>query len=327
MEIKLQETRDFFFQVNPEPDQLRAIVEHELSHLGIPLRLREISGGLFNTAYRIDLIEPVSNWILRLSPSPKAEVFYNELQLMEREASVEKVFAPLGSVFPKALTYDLSRKLCDRAYSIHHVIEGELWDAHQNELSPAQNEQLWKELSGYARMIHSVKGDSFGYPDPFKRFECWSDFIKDVVDGLIVDAERFGLVLGVPEARAFRKLIEAYSEILDEIDSSHLCHGDLWPKNILFEKSESGDCRITGVLDSERAFWGDPAAEWVFVFLDIPDSFWESYGKRFNSPSDLKRLELYKGLYHTQCLLEAKRFGRDGVAEKEGIEAVIAQLS
>ncbi|MBK1880360.1 phosphotransferase family protein [Pelagicoccus mobilis] len=326
MKITLQETRDFVFQVNPDPEQLRTIVERELTKFGTPASITEISGGLFNTAYRVDLVDPVSNWILRLSPAPEAEVFYNELQLMEREADVEKLFSSLGSVFPKALTYNLDRAHINRAYSIHQVIEGELWDFHQAELSRSQNEELWTELSQHARKIHSVEGDFFGYPGPSKKFSKWSDFIKDVVDGLIDDAKRFGLVLGVAEAEAFRVLLDRYSEILDEVDTPYLCHGDLWPKNILFQKEESGLCSITGVLDSERAFWGDPAAEWVFVFLDIPDSFWTAYGKRFNSESDRTRVQIYKGLYCTQVLLEAKRFGRSGEEEKAGIEEVLAEL-
>lgn len=34
----------------------------------------------------------------------------------------------------------------------------------------------------------------------------------------------------------------------------------------------------------ERAFWGDPAAEWIFAFLDIPVEFWRAYGRDLSTP-------------------------------------------
>ena len=48
--------------------------------------------------------------------------------------------------------------------------------------------------------------------------------------------------------------------ILDEIEVSVLVHWDLWPGNIFVTPSE--DCfQISGIIDWERAFWGDSAAE------------------------------------------------------------------
>jgi aminoglycoside phosphotransferase (APT) family kinase protein len=49
-----------------------------------------------------------------------------------------------------------------------------------------------------------------------------------------------------------------------------LVHFDLWDGNILVESSSAGR-RISALIDAERAFWGDPLAEFVSLalFADI----------------------------------------------------------
>jgi aminoglycoside phosphotransferase (APT) family kinase protein len=45
-----------------------------------------------------------------------------------------------------------------------------------------------------------------------------------------------------------------------------LVHFDLWDGNILVEPSSAGH-RISALIDAERAFWGDPLAEFVSLAL------------------------------------------------------------
>ena len=45
-----------------------------------------------------------------------------------------------------------------------------------------------------------------------------------------------------------------------------LVHFDLWDGNILVESDPAGH-RIGALIDAERAFWGDPLAEFVSLAL------------------------------------------------------------
>jgi len=45
----------------------------------------------------------------------------------------------------------------------------------------------------------------------------------------------------------------------------NLLHGDLWTFNLLVAHSNDRPA-ITGVLDTDRAWWGDPMADWI-MFL------------------------------------------------------------
>jgi hypothetical protein len=75
-----------------------------------------------------------------------------------------------------------------------------------------------------------------------------------MVDALLDDAERWQSDLGAtPEE--IRTLVVQGGYVLDEVTRPALIHFDLWPGNIFVDGS-----RIAGLIDHERAFWGDPAA-------------------------------------------------------------------
>ncbi|WBP84740.1 phosphotransferase [Kitasatospora cathayae] len=42
-----------------------------------------------------------------------------------------------------------------------------------------------------------------------------------------------------------------------------MVHFDPWPGNVFIRPGGAEQARITGLIDHERAFWGDPAAELV----------------------------------------------------------------
>ena len=79
----------------------------------------------------------------------------------------------------------------------------------------------------------------------------------------------------------FREQLRACRAQLELSQPPRLVHGDLWPRNVLVEQHDDG-WRISAILDAERAFWGEPAAEWIFGFLDLPQAFWEAYGTRLD---------------------------------------------
>lgn len=60
--------------------------------------------------------------------------------------------------------------------------------------------------------------------------------------------------------------------MLDEVQTPVLVHFDLWDGNILVDAGQ-GAPRVGGLIDAERAFWGDPLAEFVSLalFADIED--------------------------------------------------------
>jgi len=273
----------------------------------IPLSWELLTSGKFNTCYRIEIdgMDPV---ILRLAPSPQVIVFSHEKYLLRRESSIQNIIQTASRIIPRNIFIDFSRDLIDRDYVFQPCFTGELWADISAEFSDEDNGRLWAQLALIVKRIHSIPGKLFGPPDPVQQYQSWSEAVISWVSGMVDDMQN--LQLPCDDAREFLSLVSGGSEFLDEITQPCLVHGDLWQKNILVDR-HNGKLEITALLDAERAFWGDPAAEWIFTFLDIPDSFWRGYGAMENSEGAEFRRRVYEGRGAVQLCLEAWRFRVD----------------
>jgi aminoglycoside phosphotransferase (APT) family kinase protein len=72
---------------------------------------------------------------------------------------------------------------------------------------------------------------------------------------------------------------------------------------------------ITGVVDGDRAWWGDPLADWAIYRADsraVPaerDAFWAAYGGRPAGSGTERRLQLYRARHLVADLVESARGG------------------
>ncbi|MEJ2749522.1 MAG: phosphotransferase [Anaerolineae bacterium] len=221
--------------------------------------------------------------ILRVSPHPQADVFTHEQNLLRREQALEPYLGAVGHLIPRTLATDFSRQRLDRDVAFQTFLPGELWDAVQNELSEAEQSALWCQLAAIAKQIHASQGTGFGFPDGQPSFDRWSTAVAHI---------------------------------------THIMRQDLIARGLDIDRTQSPP-RIVGLLDAERGLWGDPLAEWIFYFLDIPPAFWEVYGRPPDDPATQFRQLAYRGMYIIQVLLEASRFGW----ETSGLWDTLAQVN
>ncbi len=219
-----------------------------------------------------------------------------------------RILNVLSDKIPRNLFVDFSHELIDRDYVFQNCLEGELWDDIKNGLSDEENEELWAQLGWIVKEIHSIPHRHFGPPAPMHPFDLWSDAVISWITDMLNDMQRFQLPC--KDAVNFLQIVKAGRRHLDAITQPRLVHGDLWQRNILVGRN-NGNIEITAVLDAERAFWGDPAAEWIFSFLDIPARFWQAYGELDSDRSAIFRRRVYEGRGAIQLCLEAWRFHFD----------------
>jgi aminoglycoside phosphotransferase (APT) family kinase protein len=137
--------------------------------------------------------------------------------------------------------------------------------------SGGERDELRAELGRQVACLHTITGTGFGYPSralgPLR--ENWRAAFLDMADAVLADAGRFAVTLPRPIAE-IRALFTAQAAVLDEVTTPVLVHFDLWDGNILVESGSAGR-RIGAMIDAERAFWGDPLAEFVSLalFADI----------------------------------------------------------
>ena len=296
--IQLPRAEKSFQQPLPE-DQLLQALAKQLPEEEI-VEVSEIASGLFNSTYLINT--SVRQLILKVAPNQQADVFFNERYLMQREQSLSGRLSSLSNLIPRYLGFF---NIGNRFAFLQEYIDGVLWHEVQDRLTTEQSDSLWQQLGEFARMIHQVPGSDFGYPTPHVNTITWYEFITANVNGMIKDCERHQIVYD--EMREYQSLLPHYKPLLNTITESKLCHGDLWPRNVIInETNDRYD--IAAVLDAERAFWGDPISDWVLLLYGVPDAFWQGYGVNLLEATDPKLVAIYRGMYYNLNILESTRF-------------------
>ena len=86
--------------------------------------------------------------------------------------------------------------------------------------------------------------------------------------------------------------------------SPAFCHGDLWAEHILFDPEHE---MLTGVIDFESTCLGDPAGDWVAVWLDHGDAAVQTLLAHYGGPVNptlrhrIARLASYVPLNEILC--------------------------
>jgi aminoglycoside phosphotransferase (APT) family kinase protein len=258
----------------------------------------ELTEGTFNTVYRIG-----TNLILKLSPDPAAPVLSHEHDLIHTEAEFYRAAlgqAPLPEVVHIGDDYLLMTALPGTTMQSAGI-------------TGAERGRLRRELGQIVASLHEVTGSGFGYPQK-GLVASWSEAFLSMVNDVLADAARFVVELPQP-AEQIRQLVLDRVDLLDAVRTPRLIHFDLWDGNILVE-----DGRITGLVDGERAFWGDPVAEFVSLtlFSTVDDELLAGYG----AAVDGEKLSLYRVYLYLIMLVEGTPRGYQG-AEHEAMRKLI----
>lgn len=301
------------FQQAIDDNALTSTLHTQLPHAQI-LSVVELSAGMFNNTYKVST--NAADYILKVAPSHNADVFYNERDLMAREQSIAGQLAQISPLIPEYLSFF---EIEGRNSFLQPYVAGRLWHDHQNVLTNAENDCLWTQLGAFAKQFHSIEGEKFGYPHPFSAYRKWSEFIRANVKGMVQDAHRLNIYC--EEIDIYCNLLPSFTHTLDTIIQPKLLHGDLWPRNVIFD-GQGDDIQIKAVFDAERAFWGDPLSDWVLILYGVPEAFWKGYGEDLLSTSALPLIKLYQGMYFILNILEAARFGESDDVPRANLSKV-----
>jgi aminoglycoside phosphotransferase (APT) family kinase protein len=278
----------------------------------------ELEGGTFNTTYLITLADR-QKVILRVAPPPTADIAWEDTFLMRSEHAMQPFFAPIAVLMPKTLLVDFTQQLINRDYMFQTFIEDERWDDAWDELTPEANNLLWDQFGSLMKQIHEVRGEAFGLPRPGFQFDSWSETVIDRLERTLRAAR--DLQLDVTNFARVLEMVRAHPQGLDELQVPRLLHGDLWLFNILIRRG-AGETSIVGVLDADRAWWGDPMADWTMFILAHAEHeeghshFWQAYGRPHDTPGARFRKTVYDGMHAGTALVWAARNNDQGTLTK-----------
>jgi aminoglycoside phosphotransferase (APT) family kinase protein len=230
-----------------------------------------------------------------------------ERDLMRTETLFYRTAAALP--VPRVVHADFSRSLLDSDFLLMTELPGDNWYGQRESLANADRQRLRGDLGRLVASLHRITGSGFGYPQREKS-SSWRTAFLGMLDALLADAAHWETPL--PQSLSeLRQLVAANAHVLDDVTTPVLVHFDLWAGNILLHENQ-----ITGIVDGERAFWGDPLAEMVSLalFASIEDdaSFLAGYGGIDFTDSARRRLALYRTYLYLIMLIEGAPRGYSG---------------
>ncbi|MFY1638214.1 phosphotransferase family protein [Solwaraspora sp. WMMB335] len=316
------------------PDRTRLI--EMLRRAGVPAPsgslVEPISGGTFNTAYRVTGGD--RRLVLKIAPPPAAAGLTYERDLLCTEAAFYRAAAPVLPV-PEVVHICTDRDLVPADWLLMTELPGANWFASQRRLAEQQTARLRRQLGSAVAGLHRViglrpvTGGGFGYPQLGLSAD-WPTAFTGMLEAVLADAARYGVDLPVP-AELLRTRLAAARPALAEVTVPTLVHFDLWPGNVLVDPDQ---VRVTGVVDGERAFWGDPLAELPSLGLfgraeDDPDLIagYRSVGGTLELGATARcRLELYRVYLYLIMTVEVVPRGATGPDDRAMARLVAAHL-
>jgi Predicted aminoglycoside phosphotransferase len=219
----------------------------------------ELTDGFANAVWRLGLADG-RQVVLKVSPPPDMEQLTYERHLLRTEALVYKLAASAGLPLAELLRAGFDDSRLGGDYLILSALDGTPWN--QAIIPDSDHQVLRRELGAYLARLHTIPGDGvYGYPNARLTARTWREAFLMMAGALLDDAVRYATPLPMSLLEIAR-IIHTNAAALDEVTSPALVHFDLWPGNV-FLTFPGGRPRIQALIDHERAFWGDPLADFV----------------------------------------------------------------
>jgi Ser/Thr protein kinase RdoA (MazF antagonist) len=263
----------------------------------------ELTDGYANAVWRL-LLDDGREVVLKLSPPPDLDQLSYERNLLRMEAAAYELALKAGVPMATLLRAGFDDPVLGGDYLLLSALDGVSW----NDVKPEGEDALRRELGGHLARFNAVTGEVFGYPHAGIVGATWREAFLAMVAALLGDTERFPTPLPRPAAEIMA-VFEAAAPVLDEVTTPRLVHFDVWAGNVFLDLS--GPPRIQAIIDHERAFWGDPIAEFVtptiFGELTEDDPLLAGYREVTPlelTPGALARLDLYRAYLYLILLVE-----------------------
>lgn len=263
----------------------------------------ELTDGYANAVWRL-VLDDGRQVVLKLSPPPDLDQLSYERNLLRTEAEAIELAAGAGVPVASLVHAGYDDPVLGGDYLMLAALDGVSW----NDVKPEGEQALRRELGRHLARFNTVTGELFGYPHAGIVGTTWREAFLAMVGALLGDTERYPTPLPRP-VDEIMAVFEGAAHVLDEVTTPCLVHFDVWAGNVFLDLS--GMPRIQAIIDHERAFWGDPIAEFVtptiFGELREDDPLLAGYREVTPlelTPSALIRFDLYRAYLYLILLVE-----------------------
>jgi Ser/Thr protein kinase RdoA (MazF antagonist) len=283
-------------------EAVQAIVTHQFGNQRRLVAFEELKEGYFNAAARLELDDGL-RVVLKAAPPPGMPILRYERDILRVEVeSLRLVGAQTGVPVPQVLAYDPSRRLLESEYFLMECLPGTPFHKLRPVCSAEQQEVVELEMGRLAREIGSLHGSAFGYfAQPTPAGVSWRECFAGMLQGVLQDGEVAGVGLPMTYAEMYG-LLEAHFGVLETVTIPQLVHWDLWDGNVFVDPATYA---ITGLIDFERALWGDPLMEAIFRVPEPRGAYARGYGgELLGAPGATLRRSLYNVYLYLIMIIE-----------------------
>jgi len=260
-----------------EESEARELV---VAHLGPgPWEVRRFGAGKFSEVFSADSDE--GRYVLRVAPPDSVLQLFYERRMMRQEPAIHaRLLAETTVPVPPIVAHDFSRGRIDRDYLIMPRLDGT--PLSEVALAGPARDRALREWGRFVAQIHDLTDpdNRFGYLGEHQCMQpqpTWAEAFAVMYRKELDDIVACGVYDRETAGAAMRDLEENLGAF-GRCGTSRLLHGDLWVTNLLVR----GGGEVTGVLDFDRAAWGD--VEWDLAIAEYcgvtRPAFWEGYGRR-----------------------------------------------
>jgi aminoglycoside phosphotransferase (APT) family kinase protein len=275
----------------------------------------ELTEGWFNAAYALTL-DDGRRVVLKVAPPPDVDVLGYEHDIMSAEVdALRMVRRSTSAPVPEVLWFDdEGRHLGTPCFLMTHLPGASLQSIGE-QITAEERDAVERALGHHLREINAIRGPAFGLlAATADRHPTWRTAFGALFESVLADGERAGVELLIDYAEA-RTALERAASALDEVTEPRLVYWDLWEGNVLVDETTH---RLTGMLDLERALWGDPLIEGQFGPHTGSAALLDAYGP-IDTTSDgaLRRRALYTLHLHLVMSIEGayRHYPEDVIGE------------
>ena len=285
-----------------KPEAIQAIVAEQFGSQRRLIACEELKDGFFNAAARLELDDGLC-CVLKAAPHPRAHILHYERDILRAEVeALRLVRAQTHVPVPQVLAYDSSHRLLESEYFLMEFLPGVPFHKLRPDCPQEVQEAVERQMGRMAYEIGSLHNPVFGYyAQPAAPGVSWRTCFGSMLRGVLKDGEYAGVDLPLPYPELYRRL-EAQFDVLESVTTPQLVHWDLWDGNVFVDPATHA---ITGLIDFERALWGDPLCEAIFRIPNPQGAYAQGYGEALlDAPGARMRRQLYNIYLYLIMIIE-----------------------
>ncbi len=279
----------------PPIEALVSCIERHRPDAKGEISLAPIPTGKFNDSFFV--LAGNQELVLRVAPTEDSVFVFNERNMMHQEPSIHKLLrtettVPVAEVY----AFDYSHADIDRDFLLLERLPG----LPMCDLGKLDEDAVLRQVGESLAQVHGLRAEKYGYlgehsvMDPQSSWVdafqvMWTKLVDDVMAAGYYDESEKSLML---------KTLDRYVRIFDRPVPSCLLHMDVWAQNIMVDRGS----KLTGLLDWDRALWGDPEIEFAvldYCGVSVP-AFWEGYGQEREESPEAEIRNIFYLLYEVQ---------------------------